>query len=132
LPEFDPAGPGTLSTWVFAVAHRWVIDQRRRRHLSLASLEEASGVEDPRPDAERTAEGRQLAGALERALAELPDAQRRRFLRAQVQGQPLEAIASVEGAAGGTIKSRLHRARAQLAQALAPFHPKGAGNARAG
>ncbi|HEY0840530.1 MAG TPA: sigma factor-like helix-turn-helix DNA-binding protein, partial [Vulgatibacter sp.] len=55
---------------------------------------------------------------LEAALARLPDVQRRTFLLAAVHGQPLEAIAAGDGVAVGTVKSRLHRARAELATIL--------------
>jgi DNA-directed RNA polymerase specialized sigma24 family protein len=42
------------------------------------------------------------------------------FVLTQVHGQPLEAVAEVEGVPVGTLKSRLHRARAALAIALQP------------
>ena len=59
-----------------------------------------------------------------RALAaqgKLPEAQRRVFVLTQVHGQPLEAVAEVEGVPVGTLKSRLHRARAALAVTLQPI-----------
>lgn len=118
LPRFDPKGPATLTTWVFTVAHRWLIDERRRRHLAVAPLDEGLEVEDPapRPDA-RAADG-ELRGALEAAIGKLPDAQRRVFVLAHVHEQPLEAVAEVEGVPVGTVKSRLFRARAALALEL--------------
>ena len=120
LPRFDPDGPAKLTTWVFTVAHRFLVDERRRRHLALVPLEDGLAVADEAPGPERAASSRELARDLEAALATLPDAQRRVFLLACVHGQPLEAIAEVKAVPVGTLKSRLHRARAALALALAP------------
>lgn len=119
LPGFDPAGRATLSTWVFTIAHRYLIDVGRRRRLVELPLEAGLQVPDDGPGAERIAGGRQLVGRLESALARIPEGQRRVFVLALVHGQPLESIAEAEGVALGTVKSRLHRARAELASALA-------------
>jgi RNA polymerase sigma-70 factor (ECF subfamily) len=120
LPRFDSQGPATLSTWVFTVAHRWLLDQRKLRHLTLVPLEEALDIADPRPLPDRLLEEKQRAAALEAAIGLLPLEQRRIFALAQIHQHPLEAIAQVEGVPVGTIKSRLHRARAHL---LALLHP---------
>jgi RNA polymerase sigma-70 factor, ECF subfamily len=120
LPRFDPTGSAMLTTWVFTVAHRWLIDQRKRRHLTLVPLEQALDIADPTPSADRMLEEKQATRLLETAIARLPDEQRRIFLLAQVHQQPLDALAAVEGVAVGTIKSRLHRARAQLVALIAP------------
>lgn len=119
LPKFDPEGTATLTTWVFSVAHHWVIDLRRRRHLAVAPLEDGHAVADPSPGPEAIVHEHQLGKALELALQRLPEAQRRVFLLAQVHAQSLEAIAEVEGVPVGTIKSRLHRARAAIVAELA-------------
>jgi len=120
LPRFDPAGAAMLTTWVFTIAHRWLLDQRKRRHLSLVPMEDAAEIADPRPGADRIIEQRELTYALEAAIARLPDEQRRVFLLAQVHQQPLEMLSRMEGVPIGTIKSRLHRARAQLVALLGP------------
>ena len=119
--QFHPDGPATLTTWVFTVAHRWLLDEKKRRHLSLATLDEGLQVADEAPGAEVAVHQRQLDAGLERALATLPEAQRRVFVLTQVHGQPLEAVAEVEGVPVGTLKSRLHRARAALAVQLEPL-----------
>lgn len=120
LPRFDPAGAAMLTTWVFTVAHRWLLDQHKRRYLSLVPLEQALAIADPRPGADRLLEQKQLTEALEAAIARLSDEQRRVFLLAQVHQQPMEALSRIEGVPVGTIKSRLHRARAQLVALLGP------------
>jgi len=121
LPQFDPEdGRATLTTWVFTIANRWLIDQRRRRQLELVPLNEAELVRDPAPSPEAHRAATELRGALEQAIATLPEAQRRSFVMAHVHDQPLEALAQAEGVPLGTIKSRLFRARAALAKLLGP------------
>ncbi len=131
LPQFEPAGSATLSTWVFTISHRWLLDQRKRRHLSLVPLEEAQEVADPRPSADRLVEQKQISAALEAGIARLPAEQRRIFVLAQIHQQPLETLARVEGVPVGTIKSRLHRARAQLVALLGPALSKAEGEGHA-
>lgn len=118
--RFAPEGPAQLTTWVFTVAHRWLLDEKKRRHLQVAALDEGLQVADAGPAADAAVHHRQLASALEAALMRLPEAQRRVFVLTQVHGQPLEAVADVEGVPVGTLKSRLHRARAALAASLQP------------
>ncbi len=121
IPSFSPSGPARLSTWILTIAHRHLADASRRRTPDAAPLEEAfdAASSDRGPD-ERLLmlESRQ---ALEMAIAELPEAYRRAFLLAAVHEQPLESIAEAEGVPLGTVKSRLHRARAALAQRLEPM-----------
>lgn len=118
LPRFDPDGPARFTTWVFTIAQRHLIDAERRRRLAEVPLEEGLEIADGAPSPERLADGRGIIARLEAALARLPSAQRRVFLLAIVHGQALEAIAEGEGVAVGTVKSRLHRARAELASIL--------------
>ncbi|HXN41412.1 MAG TPA: sigma factor-like helix-turn-helix DNA-binding protein, partial [Myxococcaceae bacterium] len=65
------------------------------------------------------------------AITRLPDERRRTFLLVQIHDQPIAAVAQIEGVPVGTIKSRLHRARAQLLALLGPsvWKVKGEGHA---
>lgn len=125
VERFSPDGPAQLTTWVFTVAHRWLLDEKKRRHLEVAPLEEGMDVVDGRESPDVHVHGRQLEAALESALQQLPEAQRRVFVLTQVHHQPLEAVAEVERVPVGTLKSRLHRARATLAAALEPLLHRG-------
>jgi RNA polymerase sigma-70 factor (ECF subfamily) len=127
--RFTPDGPATLTTWVFTVAHRWLLDEKKRRHLQLAPMDDGLDVPDSALGPEAAVHGRQLDAALERALQKLPEAQRRVFVLTQVHEQPLETVAEVEGVPVGTLKSRLHRARGALAVMLQPVLSE-AGNDR--
>jgi RNA polymerase sigma-70 factor (ECF subfamily) len=132
LPRFALDGPASLSTWVFTVAHRWLLDDRKRRHLALAPLDAGLEVADPGPSAFAQVASRQVEQQLEQAIAALPDAQRRVFVLAHVHEHPLEEIAQVEGVPLGTVKSRLFRARATLAARLGPLLDRPQGVPRAG
>lgn len=118
LPQFKADGPASLSTWVFTVAHRALLESRRKKHLELVELDDAVHPVDPAPRPDAVLERRELSLRLEAALATLPLPMRRVWVLARVNGQSLEAIATAEGIELGTVKSRLHRARALLVLAL--------------
>lgn len=120
LPRFDPAGPATLRTWIATITHRHLVDRHRRRSargevVELGDLAAHTAVglgDEDRIDARRTAE------RLEQALSRLPEGHRRVVVLHHLEEVPLGDIASIEGVALGTIKSRLHRARARLLELL--------------
>lgn len=60
----------------------------------------------------------ELSGALEAALARLPEDQRLAIILADVQGYGYEEIAQIMGVAVGTVKSRISRGRARLRDIL--------------
>jgi RNA polymerase sigma-70 factor (ECF subfamily) len=118
LPRFSPDGPASLSTWIYAVAHRSILASRRKRRLELVPLESAEEVADAAPRGDALLEQKQIRDRLERAIAALPEAQRRIFVLAQIHQQPLVQIALEEDLPLGTVKSRLHRAKAALVISL--------------
>jgi RNA polymerase sigma-70 factor (ECF subfamily) len=125
LPRFEPDGPASLTTWVFSVAHHFVIDELRRKRIAVAPLSLAAQVVDEAADPHRAVDRAELRDALEAALATLPEDQRRAFVFVHVYEQRLEEFARVEGVPLGTVKSRLFRARAALARTLAPRFREG-------
>ncbi|MBA2538218.1 MAG: sigma-70 family RNA polymerase sigma factor [Deltaproteobacteria bacterium] len=114
LPEFDPAGTATLSTWILTIATRLALNELRkvepRLDVQVESVERA----------DVTAERKQLARAIGEAVAELPDAQRAAFVLREYHGLEYAEIASVLELDLNTVKSRLNRARAALRARLAP------------
>lgn len=117
LHRFDPAGPASLATWVSTLAHRHLVDERRHRGRIGVTVElrEVPGrgpsVEEELVSAERRA-------ALEMAMADLPDPMRRLIVAHHLGGVALASIAEDEGLPVGTVKSRLHAARARMLDAL--------------
>lgn len=127
LPRFDPNGSASFATWTYTVAQRWLLKTKRGPAVSLVPLD--GGLSTTQLDPELTARGAQLQARLEAALSTLPHDQRRAFVLSQLHGQSLEAVAAAEEVPLGTIKSRLHRARAALVLALGDFlddEPRGA------
>ncbi len=117
LGRFRLDGPASLRTWIATIAHRHLVDRHRRKRVRGEVVELGEIVaQDVAPD-ERIAR-RQRASRLEQALKGLPQAQRRVVVLHHLNGMPLDELASREGVAVGTIKSRLHRGRARLADLL--------------
>ncbi len=116
LPRFDPEGSASLKTWISTVANRHLIDRHRRARVRgpvLGSVERA--VNDAPGEA---LDAHRRKAALDRAVAALPEAQRRAVLMHHLGGLDIAAVAAAEGVAAGTIKSRLHRGRARLVELL--------------
>jgi RNA polymerase sigma-70 factor (ECF subfamily) len=110
LSSFSPEGPARLSTWIFTIGRRVALDELARRRVRSAepppSPEDASRT---RPD---------LRVDLEAAVARLPLPQRTVFVLYEGCRFRYEEIAVIEGIDVGTVKSRLHRARAALQAAF--------------
>jgi len=114
------------AAWLCRVMYNHFIDDRRRfaraRLISVdeaqlpgQSVESTPGDHDPARDAERLDD----AMRLERALAELSDEHRLVVLLHDAEGYKLQEIQAITGSPLGTVKSRLHRARARLREILA-------------
>lgn len=115
LASFDPQR-GRFSTWLFTIARNQALNAARKRRPQLCG-----GVPE-HPDTTSPADG--LAEAeffeeLDRRLADLPSDQRSAFVLAEFEDLPYEDIARIEGVRPGTVKSRIHRAKAALRAALA-------------
>jgi RNA polymerase sigma-70 factor (ECF subfamily) len=114
LPRYRPGGRASLGTWIFSLAHNWLVSRRRRPGLRLVPLEFDADVPDERPGADDALESAQLQQRLDHAIGQLSEPLRRAFVLSQIHQQSMEAIAEVEKVPVGTVKSRLHRARAEL------------------
>ena len=113
-------------SWLCRVMYNLFIDEkrrfaRRRLHtveegmLAGEGLEGLAGDENPALDHERYEKMQQL----DRALRELSDEHRLIVLLHDTEGYKLKEIQELMGVPVGTIKSRLHRARARLREILA-------------
>jgi len=107
LRGFDPGGPARLSTWIFTIARRVALTALDRRREPPAA---APGAPQAQPE---------LRLALEAAVAALPEGLRSTFVLREACDLSYDEVAAVEGIDVGTVKSRLHRARAALQAALA-------------
>ena len=124
-------GRSSLSTWLTRIVVNeslWKLRVKRRRREQLASegvavidlyrerLAQASA--EPPPDA--TVAREQLRLLIERAVADLPDTFRSVFVLRDIEGLSIEETAAALEIPAATVKTRLHRARAKLQEALAP------------
>ena len=120
LPKFDQNGVAPLRTWAVSVAHRFMLMQHRSRPPAHQSLDDALDIPADTIDADRALDARAANRRLFHHLALISDERRRVFVLAHLYGQSLDQIAEVEQVPVGTVKSRLHRARAELLLRLGP------------
>jgi RNA polymerase sigma-70 factor (ECF subfamily) len=115
LATYD--GRAQLSTWVYAITRNTSLSALRGRR-NAASLSDPATL----AEAEAAAPVEDAIGAddarLWRAVAALPDAQRRAVTLYYQDQRPVEEVAAMLGLPTGTVKTHLHRARARLATAL--------------
>jgi RNA polymerase sigma-70 factor (ECF subfamily) len=121
-------GASSLSTWLFAIARSHCIKKRRRSRfapveVSLDASEESVAHEhpDPGPGPDENLHARRLEAALEDAIAALDRKYREVFVLRDVEGLTAPEVAKVTGLSIAAIKSRLHRARARVREAVAPL-----------
>jgi RNA polymerase sigma-70 factor (ECF subfamily) len=113
LPSFDSAGSARVSTWLLTIARRIAIDARRK-HRAVAPFDRALDctASPATPETERRRS--EIAQALQRAAADLPDDQRDVFILAEFHELEMSEVASVLGIPENTAKTRLFRARQRL------------------
>lgn len=117
LDRFDPGGPASIGTWIATIARRHLIDRHRRRRVR-GEVVSIAGLPAVDPAADEALARHQRQARVEAAIQHLPDAHRRVVVLHHLHGIPLEELALDEGVPVGTLKSRLHRGRARLAELL--------------
>lgn len=116
-------GNSKLSTWLYRVAVNACNDiarKRRRRPQSpvedIVGTAEAAGVEEHGPDPQDL---RETELEVHRALAQLDETSRALVVLVAIEGFTYHEAAGIVDMPIGTVKSRVHRAKAQLADLLA-------------
>jgi RNA polymerase sigma-70 factor (ECF subfamily) len=123
-------GDAQFSTWLHRIVVNACLDRlRRRRVRAVVPYDEAamSAVADPR---DQMAE-RETAVEVTGALQQISDEQRLAIVLVDLQGMSVEDAARVLQVPAGTVKSRCHRGRAQLALLLGHLRPERAANDQA-
>jgi RNA polymerase sigma-70 factor, ECF subfamily len=129
---FDRYQPGTyFDRWLYRIMSRTYIDIVRRRNRRPAlSLDAPTGgqgdplvtlVGDSRQDPQQMTETFDLDGTVQAALDRLPHEFRTAVVLADIEGLSYDEIAVALRCPVGTVRSRLHRARQMLREALGPY-----------
>ena len=111
-------------SWIYRIVTNLYRDElRRRKGIFTQPLPEDNQPQERVPDVEAhdpiaTMHERQLSASMERALATLTSDQRAVVVLADVEEYSYQDIADTIGCSIGTVRSRLHRARAQLRKAV--------------
>ncbi len=124
----DFRGGSSISTWLYTIARSFCIKKRRRSKFAPEPDEpleghaegEAREVVDPGRPPDESLAGRQVEAALERAIAALDPMYREVLVLRDVEGLTAPEAAEVLGVSVDAVKSRLHRARVAVREAVAP------------
>lgn len=124
LDTYDPRQK--FSNWLLKIAHNTAIDHLRRRRPDTVPLDvgnpddPAGSLAAPAVDSPAAAtERRELAEAIESAIAGLRPEYREAVVLRYQEGLTCDEIAGITGLPVGTVKTYLHRARKELAARLA-------------
>jgi RNA polymerase sigma-70 factor (ECF subfamily) len=119
LTEFR--GEAAFSSWMYRIVINrcLVLLRSRRRAIPVDDLGEQPCPYGASP--EYTAESRNRATALQRALQDLPTDQRTCWILRELHELSYEDIASIVGASPDAVRGRLYRARRTLAEVMTPW-----------
>ncbi len=114
--------PGTFEGWLHRITTNLFLDgARRRQRIRFEGL--GDDVAQRIPGAERSPaqawDDNHLDGDIQAALQALPPDYRAAVVLCDIEGFSYEEIAATMGVKLGTVRSRIHRGRAQLRAALA-------------
>ena len=116
-----------FSSWLFRIATNHCIDHLRRHRLRFLSLDGVAGpdgeefelqIPDEGPEPDAVLERKEAMQRLEDVIADLPPHYRAITLLRHQQQLSYDEIAEVLQLPLGTVKARIHRARAQIQQLL--------------
>jgi RNA polymerase sigma-70 factor (ECF subfamily) len=113
-----------VAAYLFGIARRQVLKRLTARGTALAEPEEAVELVPSRDDSPFEAvEREQAIAAVRQAIGELPPIYREVVILCELQEMNYADVAEVIECPIGTVRSRLHRARAQLLAKLGAARP---------
>jgi RNA polymerase sigma-70 factor (ECF subfamily) len=120
--------PGTFEGWLHRITTNLFLDQARRRQRirmdAMGDDDDRFASDDELGGPERAFEHAHLDHDVQRALDDLPPEYRAAVVLCDVEGLSYEEIAATLGIKLGTVRSRIHRARARLRVALEHRAPR--------
>jgi RNA polymerase sigma-70 factor (ECF subfamily) len=120
-------GDANLTTWLHRVTVNAVLVHRRQavraceRQQRVAAHRRRASVPKDAPAADEEALNHESRQLIERAIVELPATYRHAFVLADAHSITNAEIRSLLGLSKAAVKSRIHRARLLMCDALAPY-----------
>lgn len=124
LPTYTP---GTFEGWLHRITTNLFLDiTRRRQRIRFEGLgeETAARLKGAEPTPSQAFDDRHFDHDIAAALADLPPEYRAAVVLCDIEGLTYEEIADALGVKLGTVRSRIHRGRAQLRAALEHRRPR--------
>jgi RNA polymerase sigma-70 factor (ECF subfamily) len=131
LPSYTP---GTFEGWLHRITTNLFLDMaRRRQRIRFEGLgDQAVGLlRDDEPTPAQAFDARHLDTDVQQALEALAPEYRAAVVLCDIEGLSYEEIAATLGVKLGTVRSRIHRGRAQLRAALDHRRPRHPGHSAA-
>ena len=128
LRALDSFTPGSVDAWLRRIATNLFLDGARRRarvRFDPLADDAAERLASEHAGPERSFEDTHLDRDVAQALAELAPDYRAAVVLCDLEGFSYEEVAETLGLKLGTVRSRIHRGRRQLRQALAHRAPRG-------
>jgi RNA polymerase sigma factor (sigma-70 family) len=126
--------PGTFEGWLHRITTNLFLDMaRRRQRIRFEGLgDQAMGLlRDDEPTPAQAFDARHLDTDVQQALEALAPEYRAAVVLCDIEGLSYEEIAATLGVKLGTVRSRIHRGRAQLRAALDHRRPRHPGHSAA-
>jgi RNA polymerase sigma-70 factor (ECF subfamily) len=124
LPSYTP---GTFEGWLHRITTNLFLDMaRRKQRIRFEGLgEDAAGrLSGDEPTPAQAFDARHFDGDVQDALAALVPEYRAAVVLCDIEGLSYEEVAATLGVKLGTVRSRIHRGRAQLRTALEHRRPR--------
>ncbi len=118
--------PGTFQGWLHRITTNLFLDlARRRQRIRFDALPDDAPERLPgsEPSPAQAYDDRHLDADIQAALEALPPEFRAAVVLCDIEGLSYEEIAATLGVKLGTVRSRIHRGRSQLREALAHRMP---------
>ncbi|CAN5149569.1 MAG: RNA polymerase sigma factor SigE [Nocardioides sp.] len=124
--SLDRYQPGTFEGWLHRITTNLFLDQaRRKQRIRFDALSDArtDRLASAAPTPDNHVAEQLFDDDIEQALSTLPPDFRAAVVLCDVEGLSYEEIADIVGAKLGTVRSRIHRGRQMLREALAHRAP---------
>ena len=119
------ASKGTVGSYLFGIARHFMLKRLSAREVATFDLDEhdeRTAWPDERPSALDTLSREETVQAVRAAIASLPAAYREVVVLCELQEMSYVDAAAIAQCPVGTVRSRLHRAKALLLTKLAATH----------